>query len=884
MSFKKIFLFIFLMIIFFLSNSFAGISWRTYKTDNFIVFYKPGYEYFARETLNYLEQTREMAENLIGNSVLNLPVVIEDAGSMANGFANPVFYNINLFTSSPSSDPGLNFVENWLKLVGLHEHIHILHLTKAGGVPENLRKWFGNLFAPNLYSPWWIVEGIAVYAESQISPHQGRLNDGFFSAYMKSRVIDDRFPTILEATYPFDEYPYYNSIYLYGGMFHSFLSEQYGEEKFALFYEKFGSSGLSYFSSFLPSISLDRAAEKVYGKSYELLWIEWQRYLEEKNKNVRYTGQKLTNTAGRKKYLLYHNNKLYYTLEYPVKTGAFHNFNKNKIIEYDLSSGQERILVQSVSRFNNEIQILNNYLYYSVNEIKKGYNNTSFSRFGFLSEISRVDLFTKKSEKLFTKEIKSFKVVNDFEILFSKDLKDSFGSNIYNYNIETQESEFLFKTDYILCSIQSYKNRFIVTAKPENENYSIFYLDLLNDTLIPIVRTPFFEGHHYIYEDKLFYAANYDNQYRIYAHNLITNDYYIVIDDIYSVYPAYNPNDNNLYYIGINSYGNDIYYNKLNYRSINSPKYDFIVNKPVDVRNIQRGKYFDNIKTLIPPAIRFPIMHFDDDNSFLGSFIFGIDALGHYNYFGPLGYNFERNKFETNMTFLINLFNPFTVSFNYDNFDDVKSFKSSIEYPLYNSITNGLNNVSVGFYTELMNDFNRFEIAPFIHATANYPKTKIFFQSVIPNETKDIKSDFNRTGVYSDIIIRRYLNESHLNLTFKHYYDPDEPGPVFDSIRGYSDELTDKKGYIFNVDYSNPFYKIRRGHWNPNLFFEDLIANFFVDGAVSNSELNQFAGGLEIILETHFAYVNKLNIGLRHSINKSGRISRDFFVLSDLFF
>ncbi len=185
----------------------------------------------------------------------------------------------------------------------------------------------------------WAVEGITVYSESQISKYQGRLNDGYYSAYIAARVKDKRFPSILEAAYPPLEYPYGDGIYNYGGAFFGYLSRAYGEDKFAQFFREYG--------SWLPVFMFGSSAKQVYGKSFPQLWKEWQEYESSRSKNFHMEGERLTHHGWRVNDLVLLNDKLYYTRAYMRKVGAFNGHSFAKIVERDIQTGKEKTLVST---------------------------------------------------------------------------------------------------------------------------------------------------------------------------------------------------------------------------------------------------------------------------------------------------------------------------------------------------------------------------------------------------------------------------------------------------------------------------------------------------------------------------------------------------------
>ncbi len=433
---KLIFAFtLILLCISFLSST-ARAEWNIIKTPHFTCFYPEGYKWEAEQTLSNLEHYQQDVVNLTGNKrIENLPVVIEDAGMFTNGFADPIFKNMHIFTHAPDSLTPLGITQNWYRQVAVHEYTHIAHLTRTEGIPMLITAINGSIYQPNLYSPGWLTEGITVFSESNLSPYEGRLNDGSLDAIVKANVKENKPPSILKSTFPPLEFPGESGQYGYGSEIVKYLSDKYGKEKFSQFFETTSGAGIGYSifsligSCIFPYFGIDRAARKTYGKSFPKLFSEWKDSIDASTWKI--DGEQVTEHGWMVRHPILSDNKLYYIRSYPEKTGALNTFEFNEIVERDLTTDDERVVVSTTSEFIGNISKVGDILYYAVAELKKGYNNSTMNGFGVCSVLHQKDLSSfrlrstidgKKADKvLFSDQIRGFSLTPDGNIIYAKD-------------------------------------------------------------------------------------------------------------------------------------------------------------------------------------------------------------------------------------------------------------------------------------------------------------------------------------------------------------------------------------------------------------------------------------------------------------------------------
>ena len=164
--------------------SILNTNWQTIETDKFIIYYPTGYDWEANQVLQNLEYYRDNIVKLTGNDPGKIPIVIEDLGIWPNGYADPWQNKIHIYTYTSGDD----HTQSWFRRVAIHEFTHIGHLANVKGGAKLMRCLFGKTFQPNLISPKWVIEGITVFSESQQSPYEGRLNDGYFNAVIASKA------------------------------------------------------------------------------------------------------------------------------------------------------------------------------------------------------------------------------------------------------------------------------------------------------------------------------------------------------------------------------------------------------------------------------------------------------------------------------------------------------------------------------------------------------------------------------------------------------------------------------------------------------------------------------------------------------------------------
>ena len=249
------------------------LRFRVLTTPHFRIYYHQGGEAAARAVAAIAEQVHgEMPARLRLRAPSVTHVVVADQDDVANGSAIPLPYNtVSLNVSWPTAQDLIGNTRDWLRLVFTHEYAHILQLDQSVGWAAGVRKVLGRspLAYPNLALPSWEIEGFATYLESR-ETGEGRLRAGDATTLVSERVRRVGPEPLDRYNGGLVDWPGGTGPYLYGGLFHEYLAERFGEEKLGELARR-SAGRLHYFSA--------GAFRPVFGVDLPSLWRDFQREL-----------------------------------------------------------------------------------------------------------------------------------------------------------------------------------------------------------------------------------------------------------------------------------------------------------------------------------------------------------------------------------------------------------------------------------------------------------------------------------------------------------------------------------------------------------------------------------------------------------------------------
>lgn len=257
-------------------------SWQVKESEHFAITYIESNTAMADKALNIAERTHTELVPFFGQeSAEKTQMVLVDDFDFSNGWATFFpFAQIRLFSSPPDSIDGLEVNDDWLHTLIRHEYVHILHMQMARGLPEALRKLFGNIVVafPHSLTPSFMLEGLATYLETNHELGYGRLQGSYYQMQMRTEVAEQRLKSLGDVAVPLRDLPL-GMHYLYGSYFYQFLAQTYSEKNISQYLQKYSGEAI-------PSVMQNNAMSSIVGKDFDELWQEYHQWL-----NITFSGE-----------------------------------------------------------------------------------------------------------------------------------------------------------------------------------------------------------------------------------------------------------------------------------------------------------------------------------------------------------------------------------------------------------------------------------------------------------------------------------------------------------------------------------------------------------------------------------------------------------------
>lgn len=198
-------------------------SWKIIKTEHFDIVISAEHHDLGLYYAQAAERAYANLATVFTNLTERIVLVVNDTTDVTNGYATRIPYpNIMAYAVPASEHDALSESGDWARELITHELTHILQFEPATGLYSFLRPLFGTIIAPNMLTPAWWKEGMAVEMETQFTP-RGRLRSTFQDATVRSLVLDNKLfdETLPRANEILPSWPYGSRPYLLGSLFFS---------------------------------------------------------------------------------------------------------------------------------------------------------------------------------------------------------------------------------------------------------------------------------------------------------------------------------------------------------------------------------------------------------------------------------------------------------------------------------------------------------------------------------------------------------------------------------------------------------------------------------------------------------------------------------------
>jgi hypothetical protein len=787
-------IFAFVLLCFLPTGIFASfLEWQTLESENFLVYYYPSKKYQALHLIEQLENNRDYVVNFSGNNISKTTIILEDYGIYPNGLADPVKSKSILFSAKASTSEYIKQYQDWHRFIGVHEIFHLAQFSKTNSSIGLCNKIFGNIFSPSLFTPMWLYEGFAVYAESNISKYEGRLNDAYYPTVIARKIKAGNFVSLENLTNNSLEFPI-DYPYIFGAEFTRYLAKKYGKEKITEYIKILGNNSFAALGAVFPNLGFDAAAKETFNKDFPTLYKEWEKELKEKYNDFEFEGKQLTNSKWHKNYLTKSKENLYFYSYSFTKPQPNTIARKTNLYELDTKTNNVKKIKSFASSVQIPIKAYDNYLFYSLAQIEHNYANITNFGYGYTNSLYVYDTQEKTTKKLFTKPMLAFAVdqiesKTNISGIYTTALETEFGSEIWKFS--NNKSELIGTTNYYISEIVALKKgSFFVVAKSRSNAWDIYRLETDKNhlSLSPITTTPESEMHLSLDNNFLYFTANKNDKYTIYRYSIIENNFEKMTSGNYADYGV--AINDKLYFQDITGSGEEIFCKQLLPQKVSYPT----INRTLPTSNFNKEnlseKSFLSTDTLsLFPYVRMPILALGEDH--LGLISYDI------SYETSLGLNTSVG---------LKLFAPLSI---YLNSNSLNTYLYTW-YPLHKSLTAGLTTLNLAYKTDFYT-----ETIPYLEMEYSLPD----------NTTRaSMQYDTQTKGSALEIINTLDVGNNSIQITYARYNDIN----WYEILNGA--EITsfeDASGDAGKIEFFHKLFDIKEGCWLPLIYFDSIFGNLF---------------------------------------------------------
>ncbi|MBT3981203.1 MAG: hypothetical protein HOE90_07600 [Bacteriovoracaceae bacterium] len=153
---------------------------------------------------------------------LSVDTSFETANGAATVFPTNMIY---LYDFPPLAEGQLSYSKDWLKILVIHELMHVLHMDQTTDFLGAMRSVFGSNMKWGGIVPRWFAEGMAVWAETHFSD-EGRLSSPSFHHEFSKLLVRPRYCDNIDCLDNPGKFPFGGHGYWAGAFFMDWLEKQ----------------------------------------------------------------------------------------------------------------------------------------------------------------------------------------------------------------------------------------------------------------------------------------------------------------------------------------------------------------------------------------------------------------------------------------------------------------------------------------------------------------------------------------------------------------------------------------------------------------------------------------------------------------------------------
>lgn len=346
-------------------------NWQYLKTPHFKLIYSLGNDSSAYKMGKILEEEYSEIQNLVGGSLSDFPVILNDYNDLSNGFVTSLHFRSEI-ELPPIKGKAMNpKTGSWLENVGPHELVHAMQYSNLGdyNIPQLV-----NIFSPDLARsfhgaiPAGILEGLAVQHETEdVTPNGGRGNYPYFTNQFNATFDNNQRWSMGQLVHFSTDTRPLNRHYIGGYEFIAWLQNEFGRET--------SRNALDFYMDY-PFLGYGFALRHVTGKwpnqLYDQFETDHEKELEKSSKselsrplNIPFSGSNI-----RRPKWLNDSTLVFYGSFYNARSGFY---------RYNLNSGTTKrfITTNSIRDFRYDISDDGSNMLFSYYEPDAIYDNTA---------------------------------------------------------------------------------------------------------------------------------------------------------------------------------------------------------------------------------------------------------------------------------------------------------------------------------------------------------------------------------------------------------------------------------------------------------------------------------------------------------------------------